>query len=372
MKYIFFINPDAGQGKSAEKLMFQIHDFALKNKLDYKVIQTRGEGSAEELAMREAKNLTGEKARFFAAGGDGTINDVINGMIGFDNISFGIIPIGTGNDTARSLASLHNKDVLGYEEGFSYGKDEKLEKIFLETLENKEKVKKIEDEDLVDSVSSKEPKEKITYKDFLNIENIVFGKEVEIDLIRYWGVIKDEMVVRYCINMFNIGFDCDVVRCSKKMKEKPFVKGSTAYLLSIVAMFIEKKGISLRIICDGKEIIDGKMLMCYIANGNYNGGGICSSPQGNLIDGKLDVNIVKDIKRREFLKVFPSFKKGKHFYHPLKDKILETIPASKVEIYPCTEKEFSFCVDGEIHNISHLSMEIAKKCIKVILPVKES
>ena len=77
---------------------------------------------------------------------------------------------------------------------------------------------------------------------------------------------------RYCANMFNIGFDCNVVELAGRLKKKPLISGSVAYLLAVAGMFIRKKGISLRLTDETAEterILDGEVLLCSVANGSY-------------------------------------------------------------------------------------------------------
>ena len=93
----FLVNPSAGQGKH-ERITHAIHE-ALSNsgsQYDIRILQYRGE------AITLAREAAGVHDVVVAVGGDGTVNEVLNGLVGTQAV-FGIIPAGTGNGFAREL-----------------------------------------------------------------------------------------------------------------------------------------------------------------------------------------------------------------------------------------------------------------------------
>jgi len=102
MRYVFFINPTAGKGKVQKGVISQIKDYFAQNGGEYKIIVTEYKGQAEELALAEA--TVGDEVRMFACGGEGTGYEVINGIIGHSNVSYGIIPCGSANDFVRGIS----------------------------------------------------------------------------------------------------------------------------------------------------------------------------------------------------------------------------------------------------------------------------
>lgn len=96
MKYLFFINPNAGKGKNQKSIISDINEYFRNNGGDYEIIETRFKGDAEQ-TVREYVN-TGEQLRVFACGGEGTAYEVANGIHGFDNAEMGVIPCGSAND----------------------------------------------------------------------------------------------------------------------------------------------------------------------------------------------------------------------------------------------------------------------------------
>lgn len=313
MRYIFFVNPKAGQGKGVNKLIDNIREITDRYGFKTDVFVTTGSLDAERKAKLAIEKLNGEEARFYACGGDGTANEVLNGIYGHDNISLGIIPIGTGNDTVRN---------------FKKGGD------------------------------------------FLDIEKQIMGKDEKIDVVKCTGNLNGKYDSRYFVNMCNIGFDCNVAEFAGRLKKKPLIAGSAAYIIAVFGMFIEKKGISLSITENDKLLKQGKMLLCAISNGSYCGGGICSSPKAVMNDGKFDLNIVYDLPRTKFLKMFPSYTKGTHFDSPEAEYLAFEKKCTKLSIKPYNIEEFFICTDGEIFTTDGIDMEICPKAVNFIVPAK--
>lgn len=104
MKHCFLLNPAAGKGKSYTKLEVQIHNYCLEHRLTYEVYYTSGVGDAEKYVRKVcAEGNSGDRYRFYACGGDGTLCETINGAVGFACAEVAVIPIGTGNDFVRNF-----------------------------------------------------------------------------------------------------------------------------------------------------------------------------------------------------------------------------------------------------------------------------
>lgn len=101
MKHLFIVNPVAGKKKPEQKIKL-IHD-ALENLpessrsgMDYEIYVTREPLDACKKIREEAE--TGKELRVYACGGDGTLNECVNGAVGFENVAVTHFPCGTGND----------------------------------------------------------------------------------------------------------------------------------------------------------------------------------------------------------------------------------------------------------------------------------
>ena len=101
MKHIFIINPTAGKYDSRQRIYEMADHLRSAHGLDVQCILTKKQGHATEIARKLCQ--TGEPLRFYACGGDGTVNEVANGIIGYDNAAMSVIPVGTGNDFLKNF-----------------------------------------------------------------------------------------------------------------------------------------------------------------------------------------------------------------------------------------------------------------------------
>ena len=315
MKHYFFVNPAAGTGKNVDGLISNI-DAAFEGREgeEYKIILTDSVGAGEREAREIVNALPeGEEARFYACGGDGTVNEVANAVAGHPGAVLGIVPIGTGNDTVRNFP----------EAG-----------------------------------------------DFLDIKAQIEGSVKAIDAMRYEGVVDGKKQSRYCVNMFNIGFDCNVVELTGRLKQKPLISGSAAYLLAVFGVLARKKGTSLTITDNGSTWREGPMLLCSISNGSYCGGGIYSSPQARMDDGIFDICVINDVSRMKFISAFPKYKNGTHLDMKGADEILDVRKSTDVTIKPYGMKDLFICVDGEIQLTTGIRVTMCPGIINFVIPKK--
>ena len=252
------------------------------------------------------------RLRIYGCGGDGTINEMVNGCFGYEGVEIGAIPMGTGNDYIRN-----------------YGKA----------------------------------------ADFKDIRRQMRGRSVSSDLIHFHAVYDNNITESYCANMFNIGFDCNVVDLTSRVKRWPLVGGSLAYLVSVFLILIRKKGADLRIEYDDGRVLDGKILLIAIANGCYCGGGVKGVPYCKLDDGLMDVSVVRDISRMCFLTLFPSYAKGTHMQkHKIQAR--EIIQYSKEKVLKITAngESLRLCTDGEITTQKTVEFSVVPDGFRFIVP----
>lgn len=102
MKHIFIVNPTAGKGKAAKRIIPEVEAyFAAHPQYEWEIYVTK-----ERLdGMRYVESVAskGEPVRFYACGGDGTLYEVVNGAYKYPNVEVASIPLGSGNDFARIL-----------------------------------------------------------------------------------------------------------------------------------------------------------------------------------------------------------------------------------------------------------------------------
>lgn len=100
MKNYFIVNPISGKNE-ALKVVENLLKSA-DSDFDYEIIVTEYKHHATNIANAIAKR--GENCRIFACGGDGTLFDVVNGVVGYENVEVGVIPCGSGNDYIKTFS----------------------------------------------------------------------------------------------------------------------------------------------------------------------------------------------------------------------------------------------------------------------------
>ena len=99
MKHLFIINPAAGSRDRTNQYAAQIHTLCHERELDYQIHVSAAPGDCEKAARKAAQ--TGEQVRIYACGGDGTLNEVVNGAAGYDNAAVTVYSGGSGNDFVK-------------------------------------------------------------------------------------------------------------------------------------------------------------------------------------------------------------------------------------------------------------------------------
>jgi YegS/Rv2252/BmrU family lipid kinase len=192
---------------------------------------------------------------------------------------------------------------------------------------------------------------------FFDISAQIGGDVASIDLIRC-----NDM---YAINMINVGFDCEVVKKTVKLKKSPLIPSKLAYVAGVVTTLVRKPGVSARIFCDGELVGEKKFLLTTFANGAFCGGGFNSNPAAMLCDGRVDALFIDDVSRRTFIGLVGSYKKGTHIC-PKNEKILLNTKHSKIELeFPSVQ---SASIDGELFDFERLSVECVPSAVSFIVP----
>jgi len=154
---------------------------------------------------------------------------------------------------------------------------------------------------------------------------------------------------RYFINVMNIGFDCNVVYRTLKMKKNPLIRGKIKYIAGLVEELIHKKPIPARISVDNGAEVDTMVLLNVCANGRFYGGGFAAAPLADLQDGLMDVVTVRDVTRREFIGLVGEYKNGTFVESDgtIKKRFEDILMYRRCSQYRISGIEI-FCIDGEI------------------------
>lgn len=277
MKHVFIINPTAGKADSRQKIYDMADALRTKHDLDVQCILTKKQGHATEIARRLCDS--GEELRFYACGGDGTVNEVANGIIGYDNAAMTAIPVGTGNDFLKN-----------------FGDD--LEK-------------------------------------FRDAENLWDGPQFPMDAIDVNG--------RVALTIACSGIDARVARDVHKYSESPLLDGKGSYIYSLAVNFLFKGiGSHWTVELDGETIEDDFSLVS-VCNGRYYGGGFMPVAEARMDDGVLNTLVVKKVSRGAFIKFVGPYSKGQYYKFPhvarcVAPKVVR-IRSEKPDIVTCLDGE---------------------------------
>ena len=99
MTHLFIINPAAGSRNRTEEYRSKIRQLCDSKGLQYKIQISQAPGDCRRLARAAAE--TGKEYRIYACGGDGTLNEVVDGAAGYDNVSVTVFSGGSGNDFVK-------------------------------------------------------------------------------------------------------------------------------------------------------------------------------------------------------------------------------------------------------------------------------
>lgn len=105
MKHIFIINPKSGKKDSTEFIKNYLKEN--HSDIDYEIYNTKGVGDAINFVKEKCKTKT-KPITFYACGGDGTLNEVVNGVYGYDDVYLTVYPCGSGNDFIKVFGKEKN------------------------------------------------------------------------------------------------------------------------------------------------------------------------------------------------------------------------------------------------------------------------
>lgn len=304
MRYCFIINPVAGDVKNLEKYGDVIKEFCEKKELDYEIFVTEGCEHATEIARSCAEK--GDSVRIFSCGGDGTLFEVLNGIVGYDNVELGCMPCGSGNDYVKC-----------------YGDK----------------------------------------KEFFDLESYVFSDSIPVDLI---SVDLGEMGKKYSLNITSLGLDAMICNQADKYIRSGKYSGSKAYDKAMVKCLFGKRDNDLKITIDDDETIEGSFLFSIAASGICYGGGYHSAPMADPTDGILDFILIKSVPFIKLPFLIGAYKDGTYINKRRFKKIMHLRKGKKMLVE--SRKPAVINVDGECFTRESVTLELLAGKIKFIVP----
>jgi YegS/Rv2252/BmrU family lipid kinase len=266
-------------------------------------------------AIELARELVEEKGctQILILGGDGTLSEVINGIMRADltleqraNIQFGLMPRGTGNDFARHWGL--NKD----------------------------------------------------FKRSLDIFFQGNSKPIDVGCVTYWR--NNIPHHRYFINSLGFGIEPMACRYAEQLK---YYIGShhVNYLFALIWSLTQYKNPHLRLDVDGKTVVEGKMFVTSIANGSFVGGGMKLNPDADPCDGLLHSMFIMPPTFKQIMQAVPRLFDGRlhelSFVHP--------VVADNLLMH--TKQHQSFEADGIVMDVSgSCQVTCMKGALQMIVP----
>lgn len=302
---VFIVNPISGRGAglvAANELKVKVEAAGL----DHKLVMTAEIGHAIHLAQEAADEGA---AVVVAVGGDGTANEVLNGLMrarltGSATPAMGVISVGRGNDFAYGM---------GIPAGLEVG-----------------------------------------------LQILTQGNRQNMDV----GVVKGGLFPegRFFGNGIGIGFDAVVGFEAAKLKR---LHGFANYLVAALkTMFLYYRAPLVRIELDN-DMLRLPALMVSIMNGRRMGGGFMMAPQAKNNDSLLDLCIVSQVSRMGILGLIPQFTKGTQADHPKVDmrqsRVVKVI--AEQGSLPAHADGETLCTEGE-----SLDLELLPGAIEIIVP----
>jgi diacylglycerol kinase (ATP) len=250
---VFLVNPAAENGTVGRRWPELAHRAEALG-LPGDVLFSEGPGQLSELARQAAED--GAKL-LVAVGGDGTVNEIANGIAGLD-VELAVIPRGTGWDFVRT------HDIP----------------------------RRLEDA----------------------VEVALNGRTREVDLgrarYRAWDGAERESLFA---NIASAGMSGAIAKRANETSKA--LGGKASYLWATLAVFARWRNGEVRVRVDGEEH-RGHMHDVVVANGCYFGGGMKICPEAKTDDGLFDVLLIGDLTKRDLLFTLPKTYRGTHLPHP--------------------------------------------------------
>lgn len=301
MKHIFILNPMAGDGTHIAELRAKVESFP-----DAELYETRErhDATAYVSSLCEANR---EELRFYACGGDGTVKEVAEGIVGHSHASMSVYPIGSGNDLVRSFGGADG---------------------------------------------------------FFDLDSVMHAESIPTDIIH---ITTAEGEDAYSLNVCNFGFEAAAAAAMGRVRRTPVIGGKNAYTTGIVTSILTSMKTDGEVYADGERInVKGNFLLGSVANGGFVGGGYHCAPRASVTDGELEVCVVKPLSVVTLARLIGVYKEGGHLEDPRFKKYVTYCRAKKVEVK--SEKPFVICLDGEIIHTKHFIAEVEPSAIRFAAP----
>lgn len=310
--YHFIINPNS-KSRASRRLWRQLENELKRRGIQYRIYFTRYAGHASAIAagLCARHGQTPTPLIIVTAGGDGTVNEVINGIPDScaGRVLLGFLPVGSGNDFAAALG--------------------------------------------------------IPADPLKALRHILSPRHTASIDVGVLSCPEESYVRRFGVSS-GIGYDADVCRAVSCSPAKTVLNrlhlGRLSYLALALKLVFTHRPIPARLIFDGVERQSGSYLFIAAMNASHEGGGLRLAPGAKMNDRRLSVCVVRDFPRLKILLLLPALLFGLH----TRFSGIEVIDCTSLEIQ-CRENA-TLHTDGEFAGRrKHIRYSCADKKLRVIL-----
>ena len=300
-KFLFIINPKAGKGRGL-KILPAIKSHIKKSGCECKIEITKHNKHATEIASAGARSYN----HIISVGGDGTINEIINGLDLSQETRLGFLPIGSGNDFASYFK-------------LSKSIDDNLSLI-------------------------------------LNLHYKL--RSVDLGLVKFYEESPELEKNHLFANVLGVGFDAYVSFIHQNTK---IFRGLFSYIIAVFRALRKLETLDITAKLDDTEI-KGKKLLITVGNGKRSGGGFYLTPNAEIDDNLLDVSLIEEIKRFKLIRSLPLALINK--IEKLKEIEMYQVKTAQFEL----KNPYYLHADGEIisHKVRKLNVSLISNSTKII------
>jgi diacylglycerol kinase (ATP) len=297
---VFLVNPASAAGSTGKRWPEIAHRAAARG-LDGDALISDSPGRLTQLAA----HAVSEGAELVVVvGGDGSVNEVVNGIVGAGEVELAVIPRGTGWDFARTFGIPRDLDGA--------------------------------------------------------IDVALTGpvREIDVGAVTYRSWAGEE-VRSYFANVGSAGISGAIARRANESSKA--LGGKVSYYWATLAVFFGWQIGEMQVTVDG-DSRRGRMIDAVVCNGRFLGGGMMLCPDAEPDDGLLDVLLIGDVTKRDLAFVLPKTYKGRHLPHPR----LELLRGSVVTVD--AEEPLPLELDGEQPGTTPARFEVVPRALRLRVP----
>ncbi len=300
-KLTLIVNPAAGKG-AGRKLQQRLLAELRRRNMQHDVRVTGGPGDAMALARSAVSSVV------VAVGGDGTVNEVANGLLGSSKV-LAVIPTGSGNDFIKSI-------------GVPHAVNEAVDCLSAGTV-----------------------------------------AKVDVGTVRCTERSASSNSSHRCfVNGVGVGFDAAV---AARTSEITYLRGTALYVMAVFQTLGKYRAPLFDIAVDEHRQRTRNLLVA-IGNGRCAGGGFYLTPDAEVSDGLLDVSLIDDLPLHKILRLMPKMMRANH--HDLEG--VNSMRGKNISL--SAETPFFVHADGEVigRSVTQVDIEIRPQELEVIVGEK--